>query len=244
MPNAQAPNTLYIFIDESGDFVFSKKGSDYFILTAISSLNPLKSRDVVLRARYELLRDGIDLEYFHATEDPQGVRDKFYSKIQSLTDYEIDSVIAEKRKANFTLYEEISFQTQEKGYKFRTTAVEEKFYKQICETLLQYVTHRFIKIRNHLNITKIIVVMDQCVTKRKREYITKSVKTYIKDKFGIVPYVYFHSTKSDVNSQVADYCCWAIKKKWADKEMRPYEEVRSKIKSEFDIFAKGSTTYY
>ena len=82
------------------------------------------------------------------------------------------------------------------------------------------------------------------MTNRKREYVTKHIKIYIKTNFGIVPYIYFHQTKSDMNCQMVDYCCWAIKKKWADVELRPYEEIRTKVKSEFDLFKRGTTKYY
>ena len=82
------------------------------------------------------------------------------------------------------------------------------------------------------------------MTKRKREFVTKSVKTYVKDRFNLVPYMYFHQSKSDINCQIADYCCWAMKKKWKDNELRPYEEIKDKVESEFNIFSRGQTTYY
>lgn len=44
--------------------------------------------------------------------------------------------------------------------------------------------------------------------------------------------------------QVADYCCWAVAKKWKDGELRPYEKIRKAIKTEFDIFRTGTTEYY
>jgi hypothetical protein len=81
--------------------------------------------------------------------------------------------------------------------------------------------------------------MDQCLTTKKRAFVTKAIKTYIKNKFGLVPYTYFHSTKSDINSQIADYFCWAIKQKWDDKEIRPFNEIKTSVKSEFDIFKRG-----
>jgi len=239
-------DTLYIFVDESGDLVFSDKGSDYFILTAISTVNPLKDREKILSARYELLRDGHSIEYFHATEDAQVVRDKFYSHVKILSDYEIHTVVAEKRKANLSLYEEITASTSKSGFglKFKIEKVNERFYKQVCETLLQYVVCRYMKYKNTLDIKKIVVVLDQVLPNKKREFVIKAIKTYIKDNFGLVPYIYFHSTKSDVNSQIADYCCWAIKKKWADGEIRPYDEIKKNIKSEFDIFRKGTKLFY
>lgn len=60
---------LFIFIDESGNFDFSPKGSKYFILTSISSLVPTQNRESFLKLRYKLLSENNNLEYFHATED-------------------------------------------------------------------------------------------------------------------------------------------------------------------------------
>ncbi|MCB9811179.1 MAG: DUF3800 domain-containing protein [Candidatus Nomurabacteria bacterium] len=238
-------NILYIFIDESGDFTFSNKGSKFFILTAASTIHPLNRRDLPLSARYELLCEGYNIEYFHATVDAQVVRNKFYEKIKDLPDYEIDSVIAEKRKANFTLYEEVMAESSKTGFlKIKTEQVHEKFYKQLCETLLKYVCHRYLKIRASLGIKKVVVVLDQALPNKKREFVTKSIKQYIKSHFGLVPYMYFHSTKSDVNCQIADYCCWAMKKKWTDNELRPYNEIKHNVKSEFDIFRNGEKYFY
>jgi len=238
MTDEQPKQTLYIFIDESGDFNFSKKGSKYFILTSVSTIKPLKGRGSVLGTRYELLADGIDSEYFHATEDSQKIRDNFYAVIKELVDFEIDSVIAEKCKAHPLLYEEIET-NGDFSIKSRK-GVEERFYRQICETLLQYVIRRY----KNKRISKIVVILDQIMTNKKKDFVTKSIKTYMKEHFGLTPYIYFHQTKADLNSQIADYCCWAMKKKWCDDELRPYNEIKNKVKSEFDIFRKGTTKHY
>jgi hypothetical protein len=239
-------NTLYIFIDESGDLNFSQKGTSHFILTAISTLNPLVGREAILGVRYGLLREGRDIEYFHASEDAQIVRDKVFETVKTLVDYDIDAVIAEKRKAGWSLHTESTASSNPlgDGFKFNSVNVVERFYKQICETLLQYIIYRYIKMKSSLEIDKIIVVMDQVLPRKKRGFVTKAIKTYIKDNFGLVPYMYFHSTKADINSQISDYCCWAIKKKWSDNEIRPYNEIKQNIKSEFDIFRHGTRYFY
>ena len=38
---ASQPNPLYIFLDESGDFNFSPRGTKYFTITAISLTIPI-----------------------------------------------------------------------------------------------------------------------------------------------------------------------------------------------------------
>lgn len=235
--------TLYIFLDESGDFNFSSTGTKYFILSSISTLGPIDGRHELTQIKYQLLQDGHDLEYFHATENKQYIRDCVFSIIDQLGDIEVDSVIAEKRKANFTLYKDPGPDSK-KYSKNRTHQVEEKLYKQICETLLQYTIRRYIQFKSKIKIQKIVVIQDRLFTERKREFITKHIKTYIHSNFGIMPHVYFHQMKSDPNCQIVDYCCWAIAVKWERNEQRSYLQIKSKIKSEFEIFSSGTTYFY
>ena len=44
--------------------------------------------------------------------------------------------------------------------------------------------------------------------------------------------------------QVADYCCWAIQRKWEMGDNRSYDLIRDKIQSEYDLFRRGRTNYY
>ena len=76
--------TLFLFIDESGNFDFSPKGTKYFVLTCLSSFKPIEDRQKLLQLRYDLLADSTDQEFFHATEDKQIVRDKVFEIIKSL----------------------------------------------------------------------------------------------------------------------------------------------------------------
>lgn len=70
--------TLYLFVDESGNFDFSPKGTKFFVLSCLSTFYPVAEREKLLLLRYELLRDGFNQEYFHATEDRQEVRSKVF----------------------------------------------------------------------------------------------------------------------------------------------------------------------
>jgi hypothetical protein len=130
-------NTLYIFIDESGNFDFSPMGTKYFALTCISTLNPLENRINLLDLKYKLLRAGVDQEFFRASEDKQPVRDEVFHLIEELDDFEIDSVIAQKNKTNFSLYEDIDvrpkpvggfFLKQEKQRRDFTNKLVRRFY--------------------------------------------------------------------------------------------------------------------
>ena len=115
--------TLFIFIDESCNFDFSQKGTKYFVLSAISTLTPL-GKERLEEIKYELMKNGTNLEYFHAAEDRQAVRNQVYSFIENLKDIEIDSVIAQKNKTNPSLYISTKKKKPKKGEKLYTIALQ------------------------------------------------------------------------------------------------------------------------
>lgn len=227
---------LYIFIDESGNFDFSTSGTKYFCLTSISTFSPLKGRGKMLDYRYKLLCDGVDEEYFHATEDKQLVRDGFFDLICKSDDYFVDSVIAQKNKANPSLYKE----TYVKGSKLITNITGAEFYRIVCQTLLQYIFRKF----ERSDVRQIIVILDALFTNSKKQIILKSLKSYLKKNFKKQFYIYFHHSKADINCQIADYCGWAIYVKNERKEVRPFTQIKQKVRSEFSIFERGQTEYY
>jgi len=236
--------TLYIFLDESGNFDFSPTGTKYYLLTCISTTSPVKNRGAFLDLKYKILGTGENQECFHATEDKQFVRDKVFYLIKGLKDFEVDSVIAQKNKTNWSLYEEPQIGTKtNKGFSFKTKRVEEKFYKQISETLLQYVVCRYISFKKIVP-EKIIIIFDAIFNPNKQEFIKKHLKQYFKQRFEIVPYVNFYQVKADINCQIADYCGWALIRKWERNDLRSYGLINKKISSEFLIFETGETTYY
>lgn len=49
---------------------------------------------------------------------------------------------------------------------------------------------------------------------------------------------------ADTGLQIADYCSWAIQRKWERNDDRSYALVQDKIYSEFDVFSGGTTQYY
>ena len=43
---------------------------------------------------------------------------------------------------------------------------------------------------------------------------------------------------------VADYCAWAIQKKWEHNDTRSYDLIKDRITYEFDLWAHGNQKYY
>ena len=48
----------------------------------------------------------------------------------------------------------------------------------------------------------------------------------------------------DTGLQIADYCSWAIQRKWERGDLRSHVLIQDKISSEFDVFSRGNTSYY
>ncbi|OGM01795.1 hypothetical protein A2115_03600 [Candidatus Woesebacteria bacterium GWA1_41_8] len=229
--------TLFLFIDESGNFDFSSKGTKYFVLSCLSTFMPVKERGRLIKLRYELLANGVDQEYFHATEDAQAIRDRVFELINSLSDdIEIHSVVAQKNKANPSLYKEEYFK---KGKRIERI-VGAEFYQRVCQTLLQYVFRR----SNFQKATRIVVVLGSIFTRDRQSLILKTLKKYLKENFAMPFEIYFHSSQADLNCQYADYFGWAIAIRWERSELRSYILIKSKVKSEYEIFKRGETLYY
>ncbi|MGI8826369.1 MAG: hypothetical protein ACR2JC_12110 [Chloroflexota bacterium] len=86
--------------------------------------------------------------------------------------------------------------------------------------------------------------------KHKQELFTTAVRSVVSQR-QVVPEtrLAFWMGRSDPCLWVADYCCWAIQRKWertwqGQPDDRSYQLIASKIRSEFDIFARGTGRYY
>ncbi len=219
---------LNVFIDESGDFEFSPKGSRLFVLTAVTTLGT-GCEDLLrdfFQLRQRLALDGTGLERFHATNDPVPVRGSFFELIAQHVSHRclrIDSVIARKNRANPSIRE------------------PEIFYSMMLKYLLRWVFHH-----HRDNTDSLLVWTDLLPKRKKRETFEKAVKTYLANELRVhAPYrLHHHSSASHPLLQVADYCCWAVARKWRGEEGHHFERIRSAVASEFDVFVRGTTEYY
>jgi len=216
---------LYVFLDEAGDFNFSVTGTKFFTFTTITKTRPFPWDTPLISLKYDLIEVGLDIEYFHAAEDRQAVRDKVFTIIgNNLGNFRIDSLVIEKRKTGPTLQ------------------VLEKFYPRMIGYLLRYVLDP----KNLKDFSEVIVITDSIPVSRKREAVEKAVKQTLSKMLPTsTKYrVLHHASKSCVGLQIADYCNWAIFRKSERQDLRSYELIRSGIRSEFDIFRPGMKYYY
>jgi hypothetical protein len=220
-----APRHLYLFLDEAGNLDFSRNGTRYFLLGCLTKERPFRAYSELAELKYDLIEEGIGLEYFHAAEDKQSTRNRVFDIIRRHLDgVRVDALLVEKCKAAPALRE------------------EEKFYAHMLGQLLQWV------LGQHAleEFAEVIVFTDRIPVQRKRGAVEKAVKQTLA---GILPAgtryrVFHHDSKSNYDLQIADYCTWAVYRKWALGDARSFEVIAAVVKKEWDYYQAQTATYY
>ena len=91
--------TLYLYIDEAGNLDFGEQGTRFFALTGVVMRRPFRHLSGLLDARYDAPEAGLDVEYFHASEDRQAVRDQVLDRLEPyLNDLAVYAIVVDKRE--------------------------------------------------------------------------------------------------------------------------------------------------
>jgi hypothetical protein len=208
---------LYVLLDEGGNADFSSKGSKYFTMTSAVMMRPSIIDAALLSLKYDLIESGENIEWFHATEDQQRVRDDVFANIgHHLSDISLHSVIVDKRKAKTEFQDMVSLYSASIAHLLRETLAEYSLalYKQV------------------------LVMTDTLPLNKKRKAFEKTIKQTLSEMLpsGVRYRVMHHASKSCVGLQVADYCNWAIYRKWENLDLRSYDLISKAIKTERNIF--------
>ena len=92
---------------------------------------------------------------------------------------------------------------------------------------------------------RLMVMAASLGTKKKKATFHRAVDDVVWQVSPCHSYrVAFWSMESDPCLQVADYCTWAIQRKWERNDTRSYDLIKDKIKSEKDIWRVGTKYYY
>lgn len=218
-------NCVYLFLDEGGNFDFSPTGTRHFVLTSVATRRPFSAHSPLDDLKHDCLEFGLNTEYFHCAEDNPRVRRKVFDLIAAhLGSLRIDSLVVEKAKTGPALRE------------------DKHFYPKMLGYLLRYVVPR------ELNggVDEVIVITDTIPIQKKRQAIEKAIKAVLAEMLptGMRYRILHHASRSHFGLQVADYCNWAVFRKWQKGEVEFYDRIKPAIKSEFDIFQTGKTYYY
>ena len=210
----------YIFLDEAGNLDFSANGTRYFVLTSISMRRPFPVYEALNDYKHDCLEYGLDMEYFHCAADNnhvrKGVFDLIAAHLGGMRHMSIDSLVVEKRKTGPALREVM------------------RFYPEMLGHLLKFVLPKELD----AGAEEVIVITDKLPVNRKRQAVEKGTRLALAEMLpqGMRYRILHHASRSHYGLQVADYCCWAVFRKWNRNKMHYYGLIKQAVRSEFDIF--------
>lgn len=214
----------FLAADEAGCFTFERKQnvSRYFILCTVTT-DDCSIGDALQVLRRELVWKKKELgDYFHATVDKQDVRDAVYNTLLQHP-FRVQATIMEKSKA----------QPQVRSSKAR---------------LYQYSWYYHFKhaIGRHVRADDRLLVSAASIGNRKEKLAFSGAlddvmrQTLPKDSWAID----FRAAAAEPCIQVADYCAWAIQRKWETGKDQAYRLIAPRITYEYELWAHGQRHYY
>jgi hypothetical protein len=214
----------FLFADEAGDFNFSRRPnvSRYYIVCTVT-FNSCRIGEQLLELRRQLIWEGRSLgPCFHATQDKQPVRDQVFQLIAS-SDLRVDATILEKSKAQ--------------SHVRKSNA---RFYQYAWFYHFKYVAPRILR-----RDTEILITAATVSTKAAQSTFSNAVNDVVSQLATSNRYkTFFCPAQADPCLQIADYCTWAIQRKWERQDSRSYDLIRDKVQHEYDSWRRGTHHYY
>lgn len=217
---------IFLFADEAGCFTFNRQQnvSRFYIICTVT-LQSCEVGEELLKLRRSLAWQKIEMgDFFHASTDRQEIRDHVFQVIRA-ANFDIQATIMEKSKA----------QPQ-------VRSSEDRFYKYGWHYHFQHSSGRYLRKDDELHLTIATIG-----TKKKRILFEDAVRDVINQKISKRSWrASFWPCQSDPCLWVADYCTWAIQRKWESggRDVRSYDLIRDKIKYEYDLWQRGNRHYY
>lgn len=214
----------YLFSDEAGCFTFNRQPniSRYFIICTVST-SSLELGQQLTKLRHELVREGLQVgDYFHATDDAQVVRNRVFALLAD-ADFRFQATICEKSKA----------QPQTRESKAR-------FYKY------PWYYHFKHGLAPHLEEgDRLLVTAASIGTRKEKDVFTNALKDVIAQSASHVEWaVDFRPAMADPLLQAADYCAWALQRKWERDDDRSLKLIEAKMTYCYDLWKRGTVHYY
>ena len=217
---------IYCFADEAGNFDFrpptaSRNASRFFVLTTVT-MNSCAVGDALLELRRSLAIQGRhDPSHFHAAEDSQGVRDAVFD-VLARHDFRVDATVFEKCKAYPSVKDN-----------------ERYFYRLAWYLHFKYAA----PLIGGVFRRPILVVAASVSTKGRQSEFHAAVRSVADQVYPGPIETAMWPSASDPCLWVADYCTWAIQRKWERGDERSYRLVKDRIRSEFDVWRRGTALY-
>ncbi|MHB1018102.1 MAG: DUF3800 domain-containing protein [Coriobacteriia bacterium] len=223
-PESTRGGTTYLYFDEAGNFDFSPNGTSIFVMTCIVVRRPFAFQPALLEVKYDCLEQGLSLEYFHAAEDRQAVRNEVFGVIAAhLGDVQAHVMVVRKNRVH------------------PSQRAPHVLYQWTFEQLVRVACSDCIR-----SGERIVAVTDHVPVARNRAAFEKGLKPFLRQHLpeGARYELLHHQSKSDLNLQVADYISWAVYRKWNSGDLRSYRIVEQCIRSEVDPLGSRAEEYY
>lgn len=214
----------FVFADEAGCFKFEagEHASRYFILCTLRMEECGVGAELLDLRRHLMAKKQIDGEGFHCTTDKQAIRDEVFGVLKR-HNFRVDSTLLEKRKALP-----------------RIRPDEPTFYKYAWYYHAKDLLPRRFKADDN------VLISAAALDTAKGKAAFKSAFNEVIQQTGkhLEHSTVFHLAKTDPCLQAADYCAWAIQRKYERGDARSYDLIGDKISSEFDLWRFGKTLHY
>jgi Protein of unknown function (DUF3800) len=214
----------FVFADEAGCFTFKRceGASKYFLLCTLTTEDCSLSTEL-LDIRRKLCTEGEpDRDKLHATSDQQATRDRVF-EVLAKHKFRVDATILEKSKA----------QPQ-------TRISDSVFYQYAWYYHFKHVGPRILPGADKLLITAAALGQKKTKAVFKNAVNNTLQQTTPREKWEIC----FMESAMDPLLWAADYCAWAIQRKWEMGDDRSHKLIAHAIESEFDLWEVGQTRYY
>jgi hypothetical protein len=106
---------------------------------------------------------------------------------------------------------------------------------------------RFVLRRLEPGTDRVLVFTDTIPVNEKRDSIEKAIKAACRAELAeaIRFESYHHPRASNAWIQAADYCSWAVFRKWEHRDLRTYGQIQHRLRvRELDVLQCGVTYYY
>ncbi|OWL97086.1 hypothetical protein B7435_26880 [Mycolicibacterium peregrinum] len=200
--------------------VYTVKGSDHFVLSAVYTETPCHSAGQIQDLKYELLAAGSDDLEFHATENSKGTRKRVSERISTLPNIHVHTLWIDKRYTAPSLQNKV--------------ALFSLFGQAMGKWIGSVIAH------DH---DQVVMVFDSVLTGKEQDAFKSAVKPRLKQLS--VPFrVVFHPVKSDLNGQIADYFSWAWFRHIERNDPDPRQALSGIPWTDFHLFRNGHTQYW
>lgn len=228
-------STLHVHIDESGDLDFSPRGSKFIVFAALWTYEPLllawhlqnlrfgflKACSSERLAKYRLER----LERFHCCEDSFYVRELVIKRMVTSPGWKFAATVIQKSKVSPSEREHMG-----------------SFYARFASIPLRLLLRGPIGHR----ATRVLIYTDRFPNQCKREWTEKAIRESCRAELptGLPFSVFHHASSSNACLQAADYCAYAVARKWERNDPRLYDLLRSRLtKTEWNVLGEETEAH-